>query len=149
MMTPVHTPGEKVVLHLKDKSLLKGTLKRFSEEADVLTILPDDAPGAARDVALDQLKSVFYVKTYDGNKEYKEKKRFGLMESKGRKVIVKFSDGELVTGFVEKDVPWDKGFFLSILEPNQKGFYLYPSDPESNNVKIFIVASSVVEVQRF
>lgn len=140
---------DKVVLHFKDKTIVKGTLTRFSPTGDTLTIQPDEKADGPRDVPVERLKSVFYVRTYDGNKEYSEKKRFGLMASKGRKVIVKFSDGELMTGFVEKDVPWQKGFFLSTLGPDQKGFYIYPSDPESNNLKIFILASSVVEVQRF
>lgn len=148
-MTPSQAPDEKVVLHLREGSLLKGTLTRFSIDGDTLSLLPDGEGGRTRDVPIDSLKSIFYVKSLGGNKEYREKKHFGLMPSKGRKVIVKFADGELMTGFVEKDVPWQKGFFLSTLDPDQKGFYLYPSDPESNNVKIFIVASSVVEVQRF
>jgi small nuclear ribonucleoprotein (snRNP)-like protein len=148
-MVPDEKAGEKVVLHLKNKSLLKGTLTRLASEKGSLTILPDDAPDAEKNVNLDDLKSIFYVKSFGGNKGYKEKKRFGLMTSKGRKVIVKFYDGEIITGFVKQDIPWQKGFFLSTLGPDEKGFYLYPSDPESNNIKIFIVATSVVEVQRF
>ena len=149
MMAPSKKAGEKVVIHLKNKTLLKGTLTRLDSAEGILMLVPDEAPDAEKKVALDDLKSIFFVKSFGGNKGYKEKKRFGLMASKGRKVIVKFYDGEIITGFVEQDIPWRKGFFLSTLGPDEKGFYLYPSDPESNNVKIFIVATSVVEVQQF
>jgi len=46
-------------------------------------------------------------------------------------------------GFLEGDVPWEKGFFLSKRGSNRKGFFLLPVDEDTNNIKVFVVSSSV------
>lgn len=66
------------------------------------------------------------------------------MNTRLKRVFVKFKDGESLTGYIEGEMPWQKGFFLE--SGRKKGFFLLPTDTESNNIKIFIIASFVRDV---
>ena len=57
------------------------------------------------------------------------------MDYVGRKVGVRFPDGEVITGYA-------RGF-----DTTQKGFFLYPIEANSNNRKIFVVRDAVEEVK--
>ena len=84
------------------------------------------------------------MRSFEGNKGHSEKKTFLWPSTTGKRVFVKFKDGEYMTGYTEGDVPWDKGFFLE--PPKGKGFFLIPVDDASNNLKVFVVANSVWDV---
>jgi len=49
-----------------------------------------------------------------------------------------------MTGCLDGDTPWEKGFFLESQKGN--GFFLIPADDESNNIRIFVIASAVNDV---
>jgi len=86
---------------------------------------------------------VFFVKSFEGDQGYKERKSYGVAKIKGQRVFVKFRDGEGLVGFLEGDVPWQRGFFLSKQDSDLKGFFLLPVDEDTNNIKVFVVSSSV------
>jgi hypothetical protein len=44
-----------------------------------------------------------------------ERKAFGIRKNPGKKVFIKFSDYETLVGFIEGEVPWDKGFSSLLL----------------------------------
>jgi small nuclear ribonucleoprotein (snRNP)-like protein len=133
--------SEKVVVRLNDGGLLKGYLRDFSPALPELSFEEDGTAGT-RPVKLEDVKAVFFVKSFEGDRGYREKKSYGYTPVKGQRVFVKFNDGESLVGFLEGDVPWEKGFFLS-RQRSLKGFYLLPADEDANNTKIFVVASSV------
>jgi hypothetical protein len=54
---------------------------------------------------------------------YKECKAVGIRKNSGNKVFIKFHDDESLVGFIEGEVPWDKGFSLSKLGKQAKGFF--------------------------
>jgi len=135
----------KVVFRLRNGELKKGYLKEFSpflKEA----ALTDYSSGSIINVSTDEIKAIFFVKSFEGDKEHKEKKSYGAISPKGHRVFIRFKDGEQMVGFLEGDVPWDHGFFLSKKADGPKGFFLLPVDMFSNNTKIFIVSSSVNDV---
>lgn len=134
---------EKVILHYLDGKIIRGHLKSINPESETISIKTKEKD---KRVKLSDLKAIFFVKAFVGNRSYREKKVYGLTKSKGRKVLVKFKDGEFLTGFLEGPLPWKKGFFLDSPDPSLKGFFLLPTDRSSNNTKIFIVNSSVKEV---
>ncbi|MEK6690586.1 MAG: hypothetical protein AABY78_04685 [Nitrospirota bacterium] len=134
---------EKVILHYFDEKIIRGYIKSINPESETISI---KTKGKDKRVKLSDLKAIFFVKAFVGNRSYREKKVYGLTRSKGRKVLVKFKDGEFLTGFLEGPLPWRKGFFLDSPDPSLKGFFLLPTDRRSNNIKIFIVNSSVKEV---
>ena len=51
------------------------------------------------------------------------------------KTVLEFYDGEKIFGY---SLDYD---------PNRKGFYLLPADPGDNNRKIFVLTSSLVNIQ--
>ena len=132
----------KVVLRFVDGRLIKGHLDEFSPQADSVSI--EEESGAKQRFGVDELKAIFFVRTFEGDKTRSEKKSFEKENPPGKRVFVKFKDGESMVGYVEGKVPWEKGFFL---EPAKgKGFFLVPVDDASNNAKVFVIAQSVWEV---
>ena len=125
--------------------MVKGYVKEFSPTKDEVTIKEHDSENI-RTVHLDELKAIFFVRFFIGDQNYHEKKVYGLSRPKGKRVFIKFSDGESLVVFLEGDVPWKHGFFLSKMESNLKGFFLIPVDLESNNEKVFVITSSVKDV---
>lgn len=138
--------GEKAVLRFIDGTILKGYLEGFTEEAAEITV-HDAETKTKTTVNADSLKAIFFVKTFTGDRQYSEKKSYGIRKPKGRRTFIKFKDGEDMVGFIEGKVPWDKGFFLSVQKTKKlKGFYLLPADEGSNNNRVFVFASAVRDV---
>jgi small nuclear ribonucleoprotein (snRNP)-like protein len=133
---------QKVVLRFVDGRIIKGHLDGFSPKADFVLI--EDESGVKQRFGVPELKAIFFVRTFEGDKSRSEKKSFEREIPLGKRVFVKFKDGESMVGYVEGEVPWEKGFFL---EPAKgKGFFLIPVDDASNNTKVFVIAQSVWEV---
>lgn len=133
---------EKVVTRMIDGKLLKGYITEFSPEQSEVNI-EEEATGDLHPVKIRDVKAVFFVKSFEGDNEYKERKSYGITKIKGKRVFVKFRDGEGLVGFLEGGVPWQRGFFLSKQESDLKGFFLLPVDEDTNNIKVFVVSSSV------
>ncbi|NJD57410.1 MAG: hypothetical protein FIA94_13545 [Nitrospirae bacterium] len=137
--------GEKIVLRFLDGTILKGYLEGFSEEASIVTVRAA-AMDRAVEVDVDNLKAIFFVKTFEGNSRYNEKKSYGIRKPQGNRTYVKFNDGEDMVGFITGEVPWDKGFFLSGHKGKVKGFYLLPTDKGSNNIRVFVYTSAIRDI---
>ena len=90
-----------------------------------------------RDLPLDleQLKGIFFVRNYEGDKEYLESKVLTSdPERKGLRVRIRFEDNESMEGVVENSV--------ELLQA--AGFFFWPADPKANNELIFVVKSSLL-----
>ena len=133
---------EKTVTRLINGKLLKGYIKEFSPDQNEVNI-EEEVTGDLHPVKIEDVKAVFFVKSFEGDQEYKERKSYGIAKIKGQRVFVKFRDGEGLVGFLEGDVPWQRGFFLSKQDSDLKGFFLLPVDEDTNNIKVFVVSSSV------
>lgn len=116
--------GDRFKGYLQDgRALLRGDLRMQNPEG--------------RDLPLDleQLKGVFFVRKYEGNKEYLEDKTLsGDPERKGLRVRIRFEDNETMEGVVENS--------LEILQSG--GFFFWPADPQANNELIYVVKSSLL-----
>jgi hypothetical protein len=134
--------GEKIVARFRDGRVLKGFVRNFSIESDTV-ILSDQKTNKESRVPIEELKALFFVKNFEGSSEYVERKIYGIRENLGRKVFIKFIDKESLVGFIEGDIPWDKGFSLSKLGKKAKGFFLTPVDSECNNERVFVVGSAI------
>ncbi|MBI1941517.1 MAG: hypothetical protein HYS33_08435 [Acidobacteria bacterium] len=87
-------------------------------------------------VPLQSLKALFFVKTFDGRKDYSEVKFFEKNPPiKGLWIRVRFYDNEHLEGVVRNSI-----HFLT--EP---GFYLKPPDPLSNNEVLYVVKDSLAD----
>ncbi len=125
-----------------DGRLIRGYVDNFSVSDELVAL--EDESSMVQKFRVNELKAIFFVRTFEGKPEYSERKSFRDPVSPGKRVFVKFKDGESMTGYIEGGVPWEKGFFL---EPSKgPGFFLIPVDHDSNNIKVFVVASSVWDV---
>ena len=81
-------------------------------------------------VPVSQLKAVFFVRDFNGNPSYQERKSF-VVRGQGRRVEVNFTDAETILGTTLNYRPDCQGFFVS------------PADPSSNNTRIYVVSKAV------
>ena len=141
----MHEP-EKAVLRFIDGTVLKGYLESFAPEKPEVTLRETDTD-VNHAVLMDELKAIFFVRTFAGNRGYQEKKSYGIRKPRGRRTFIKFTDGEDLVGFLDGEVPWERGFFLSKQTTKKlRGFFLLPADEGSNNIRIFVVARAVRDV---
>lgn len=136
---------ERSVVRFNDGSILKGYLRVFSPDIDEV-VLREVKTDEVRTLRVADMKAVFFVKSFEGDFDYREKKSYGIRKPTGNRVFVKFKDGERLVGFLDGKVPWEKGFFLSRKENDGKGFFLLPVDEDTNNIKVFVISSSVDDV---
>ncbi len=61
-------------------------------------------------------------------------------------MFVRFKDGESMIGYLEGDMPWEKGFFISKPDEKKAVFFLMPADEGSNNIKVFVIGASVKDI---
>jgi hypothetical protein len=126
-----------VVARFSDGRLLKGRTQDFSPGRSGFHLAPSDG-GPAIQVDNRELKAVFFVKNLEGNPFHSELKEFIAAPSgaaHGKKIAVVFKDGELLCGYT-----------LSYL-PDRQGFFLFPVDPDSNNIRVFILAAAAAEIK--
>ena len=131
------TQTNKVALRFKDGRVIKGTTQDFMPGKPIFHIYPAGQDKAA-EVKAEDLKAVFFVKTFEGDKVYLEKKRFDEVETahvKGRKVKIEFFDGEIIRGI---SAGYSRG---------RKGFFIIPVDPECNNEKIYVISDALRQVE--
>ena len=127
----------KVVVHSLGGKLLKGTTQDFFPNRPLFHILPLDARTTI-EVKTRQLKAVFFVKDYVGQAQRKDIRGFinGPCETaQGKKLAVRFKDGEMLCGYS-----------LSY-SPDRDGFFMFPSDPGSNNMRIYVLTAACAEVK--
>jgi hypothetical protein len=89
-------------------------------------------------VPLSGLKAVFFVRTYTGNPEYDSPKTPEELPSRGggRLAALRFLDGERMLGDVQEKTDVNRGFYLTVL------------DPEDNNLLVYVNPSSLAEPPR-
>lgn len=126
----------KVVARYKNGAVLKGVTTDFNPEKPVFHIqmkLGDKV--SLREVKIEHLKAVFFVKSFEGNREYEEKKSFDGPTAGGIKIKIFFIDGEILVGTTN-------GY-----KPDKLGFWFFPADKNSNNLRVFVVNSAVKGVK--
>ncbi len=131
---------DKVVAHYKDGKILKGHTRDFSPGQSAFTLQPYEAGGEPVSVEIERLKAVFHVRTFEGNRNHApapeevtevRDPRFKSVMQAGRKAYLEFTDGERMWGFAE-------GF-----EKATEGFFFFPTDPGTNNLRVYVVRSAL------
>jgi hypothetical protein len=131
----------KVVAKFKDGAVLKGNTNDFfpnkklfhleliaSDAAEVKTEKPK-----TREIDTDKLKAAFFVRGFKGNEFHKNLYNDNLPGS-GRKIEVKFIDGEVIIGYSMN------------YSPDRHGFFLIPADVKGNNERIFVIRSATEKI---
>ena len=130
----------KIVARFADGRIKKGYSEDFSPSRSNFHLMGDQIGGSKKpeEVQLADLKVVFFVRDFPGNPNDAERKTFaGGDSSQGQKVQVTFADGELLRGSVPA------------YSPKESGFFLFPTDPGSKHMRIFVVNASVKEFRHF
>ena len=130
-------PTNRVVAHYMDGRVVKGTTQDFFPNRPIFRIIPVGS-GKETEIQCRQLKAVFFVKDLAGDENRKDIK--GFLDApgettKGKKIAVRFKDGEFLCGYS-----------LSY-SPERVGFFLFPSDPGSNNLRIYVMTYAATEVR--
>ena len=121
----------KMVVHFNDGRILKGHSNAFRPKKPDFHFEPLE--GETSPVNIPDLKAIFFVRDYDGDPNRQDAYEDQIAGA-GRKMRVKFADGEEITGFAAS------------YSPDRQGFFLIPADRDSNNERIFVVASSCEDV---
>lgn len=138
MATPLKTLGQatKVVVAYLDGRRLKGYVYNFSVLKNAFDLLPQEQALQQRGtkVEMKDLKAIFFVREFEGNL-----KSGGSVPAEapahGRKIEVTCRDGEKLVGTTE-------GY-----NPQKIGFFMTPADPQSNNVRIFVLNQNASQVK--
>jgi hypothetical protein len=127
----------KIIMRYTDGRMVKGfTIDFFPNKAMFHFRSVDSAPtDKGIEVSMQELKAIFFVKDFVGNVAYTEKKSFPEGQRlAGRKVEVTFTDGEVLVGST-----------LSY-DPARLGFFVTPADPQSNNLRVFVLRGAINNV---
>jgi hypothetical protein len=126
-----------VVARYLDGRALKGVTRDFSPNRPIFHIeLQDGSP--AIELRYRQLKALFFVKTFEGDPDRQNIRGFvhGPAETQqGKKIAVRFRDGEFLCGYT---LSWS---------PDREGFFLFPADADGNNQRIFVLTTSTLEIK--
>lgn len=131
----------KVVAKYIDGRMAKGSTLDFDPtksafHLDCIETNEEKGDFGMREVMMSDLKAVFFVKDFAGRPGYEEREEFMPQdERRGEKIGIRFQDGEKIYAF-------SKGF-----DQDRQGFFVNPVDPESNNIRIFIVSSTVRNIE--
>ena len=127
-----------VVARFVDGRVMKGVTNDFTPNRGVFHVHPPGQETATAELKFKQLKAVFFVSTLEGDPSRQDVLGFvqGPSETQqGKKIAVRFKDGEFLCGYT---LSWT---------PEREGFFLFPADPKVNNKRIFVVTAATVEVK--
>jgi hypothetical protein len=130
----------RVVVALLDARRVRGFVYGFDCNAEDFFVFPSEGADRsyAQQVEVVHCKAIYFVKSLEGNRDYRENKTEIPAGSRvrGRRVIhIEFHDGERLVGTTES------------YNPRRPGFFMYPVDPRSNNQRIFVVNRHVKTVR--
>ena len=125
---------QKIVVHSKEGKIHKGVTQDFDPDQAEFHFLPAEGGGVPMRLRVDDLKALFWVKDFIGNREFVARRAFDV-ENEGRRAILTFNDGEQVWGTMGPGAEDGAGFFF------------VPSDKEDNNKRIFVVRSALKELR--
>ena len=122
----------KVVVRFKDGTVMKGQTSNFFPNKASFNLETSD--GEHPEIYVENLKAVFFVKDLLGNREHVKRYEDNIAGA-GRKIKVRFVDGEEIIGYT-------LGY-----SPDRQGFIMTPADLKGNNERAFVVASATENVE--
>lgn len=122
----------RVTLHFQGGEIIKGETGDFFPNKATFHLKQREG-GETMEVEVASLKAVFFVKNFDGDADY-AKTNDGERIGFGKKIRVRFKDGETLIGYTQ-------GY-----APARTGFILFPADEKSNNERVFVIKAATEEV---
>ena len=128
----------KIVARYLDGRILKGQTSDFFPGKPTFHVNALDAPPGTKpvEVALKDLKAVFFVKDFAGYPGRHPRPEFDTSRPPaGRKIKVAFKDNEVIVGITQA------------YQPDRPGFFLVPADPQSNNERCYVVREATQQIE--
>ncbi len=129
------TERARVVARFLDGRLLKGFTRNFDPRKSVFELFEwgfDDRAEPIH-VKVRELKTLFFVRSFNGNSTYTDRQEFNGPFT-GKRLSVEFIDGEVMVGTTF-------GY-----DAEREGFFFFPADAASNNEKVYVNGSAVKKV---
>ncbi|HTM58326.1 MAG TPA: hypothetical protein VL123_07910 [Candidatus Udaeobacter sp.] len=126
----------KAVAHYLNGKVLKGTTQDFFPNRPMFHMTPQSGPPV--EVRCRDLKAVFFVRDLAGNNKRRDLRGFVTAPAEtqhGKKIAVRFKDGELLCGYT------------LTYTPDRDGFFVFPADVESNNQRIYVLTAAANEIK--
>jgi hypothetical protein len=130
------TENLRIVAHFLNGKVLKGTAHAFTTDGPVFQLQPLGG-GSPVEIFFQHLKAVFFVKDLQGSAKRRNVKGFLRMPGttpRGIKIAVRFQDGEILCGYSYTHLSGTEGFFL------------FPADDASNNIRVYVLAAATTEI---
>jgi small nuclear ribonucleoprotein (snRNP)-like protein len=126
----------KIVVRYQNGKILKGQTSDFlpAKPTFHVSVFGASSGSQSQEIKVADLKAIFFVRDFKGDREYEEAKDFSAIKPAGRKIQVIFKDGETLVGTTQ-------GY-----DPHRQGFFVIPADGKSNNERSFIVASATNKI---
>jgi hypothetical protein len=124
----------KVIMRYANGKLIKGYTNDFFPNKPLFHVQSIESQPTDKgvEVYVKELKAVCFVKDFVGNAAYDEIRHLAEgQQYSGRKVEVTFADGEVLVGST-------MGY-----DPSRLGFFVTPVDPQSNNLRVFVISAAV------
>jgi hypothetical protein len=128
---------KKVVVRRFDREALAGfvSVHSYQQPSGIELLKPE---GDVLLVAYSEIKSVCFVRDFEGTREPLEAKLFHTRpKMEGLWVRMKFRDGDLLDGMVSNN--------LLLLDP--QGFTFTPPEPYSNNQRVFVPREALISIE--
>ena len=125
-------PLSKIVARYLDGRVVKGYTQHFNPDGFHLHLCQGSMAAsdqALADLPMEELKAVFFVRTFEGNPHARARREFVEGDnSYGDRVEVMFGDGEMVRGY--RMDPY----------PRRSGFFLLPPDSAGKEIMVFVIS---------
>ncbi len=125
----LQNPFERIVIRYLNGTIRKRVVSDINIEIDRIT-LKNVLTGRLEHHSTDDLKAVFWVKNLIGDPSRVDRQGF-IKEADPENIFIEFKDGECQWGS-------HSGY-----SNRTHGFYFYPHDPDSNNIKCYIPRSAL------
>lgn len=149
MLKTSPTKLEQVVIQSGTRTI-KGYLESpvWNTIEDLLSNAPPSSPETFRihhldsdlveEIPTSEIKAVFYVNTFDGDSNHTHLNFHSRAPvTPGIWMRLQFRDGEVMEGIVYNSLHY-------LVDP---GFFILPTDPDSNNKMVYVVKSWLVDVR--
>jgi hypothetical protein len=126
-----------VVARYRNGEVVKGYTRDFFPDRPAFHVLPKGSQVSVQ-VKTGELKGVFFVRDLLGNRLRNKGRRFPALDqgpNTGRRIAVLFDDGELLVGYAQT------------YSPERAGFFVFPADPNSNNIRVYVLRAATRQVK--
>lgn len=126
----------RVVVRYLDGTLYKGTTNDFFPNKSKFHVIDPDT-AAETEVFCSEIKAVFFVKDLQGDRSREDLPGFVTEPGEtlvGRKIAIRFKDGELLCGYSMQ------------YSPAKAGFVVFPADTACNNLRVYVLTHSTREI---